>query len=675
MKKLFYPESIIVFGVSTSPNNLGKNIVENLIEFGFNGEIHAFGKKKGFIFGRKIITSYKDLPENIDLAAILTPAPLVPEILEVCGQKGITRIVIETGGFSEYSESGADLEKKCIDIANKYKMKFVGPNCIAIINLENGMVLPFMRLYKESAKLGDVSIAAQSGGMALTYLNFLSSENIGVNKIISMGNKAYLNEEDYLDYLSNDKGSKIIVLYLESIDNGRSFFKKLKKSNKPVIIHKANISNVSLKIAQSHTAAMLNDDEVVDAAINQAGAFRIRNLEELLIHTKSFILEPMKGKNLIILSRSGGHAVVSADAAYKFGFNLVDFSKDFIEDIKKHFRANVINPTNPLDLGDIFDFDAYMELLEKSLKREDVHGILFNHTYMSGPESQPSLHLFNKIKEFSKKYKKPISLCILTDWHELLKLKEILDYPFFTEPEDAIKALDISYKFYNEINLHTQDLTLNFDFNNLSISETPNLYDALNIINQIGIKIPKMKIISSPEEVEKEFKFPVVLKAISSKFTHKTDIGGVILNINTFDELKTSFEKIKSLKNVEKILIQEMIENKFELIIGGKIDKSFGPIIMVGAGGIFAESLQDKSIAIAPLLPEEVEKYLLKKLKIYPILKGARGFLNINLKELKKIISTLSFFFYKFQNKIKEFEINPLILNDKGIYAVDCRIF
>ncbi len=673
MEKLFYPKSVIVFGISPDKNNLGNIIVENLIEFGFNGEVLAFGRKESFIFGRKIITSFDEIPDGIELAAILTPAPTVPEILEVCGKKGIKRAVIETGGFSEYSEEGANLEKECIKIADKYGIKFVGPNCIAITNFENGMVLPFMRLYKDSTRLGDISVAAQSGGIALTYLNFLSSENIGINKVISMGNKAHLNEDDYLEFLDNDKRTKAIVLYLESIDNGREFFKKLKKSKKPVIIHKANISSVSLKIAQSHTAAMLNDDEIVDAAINQTGAFRISNLGELLIHSKSFLLEPMKGKNLIILSRSGGHAVVSADAAYKYGFNLVDFLKEFIDEIKKYFRANVINPTNPLDLGDIFDFDAYIELLEKSLQREDVHGILFNHTYMSGPESKKSLNLFYKIKEFSKKYKKPISLCILTDWHEMSKLKEILDYPFFTEPEDAIKALDISYKFYNDI-LELSPYKVDFGSLENEIPSELNLYNSLRLIEKIGIKIPYTKMIQDLNEIS-DVKFPVVLKAISDNFTHKTDVGGVILNINNFSELEKAFMKLKKLDGVKNILIQEMVENKFEIIFGGKIDNSFGPVIMVGAGGIFAESLKDKAIAIAPLNKEEVERFLLKKLKIYPILKGARGIINIDLDELETIIANLSHFFYEYQDKIKEFEINPLILNDSGIFAVDCRMF
>ena len=673
MQKLFYPETIIVFGVSTDKSNLGKNIIENLIEFGFNGEVLAFGRKEGFILGRKIITSYDKIPDNIDMGVILTPAQTVPNLLKICGIKEIKRVVIETGGFSEYGGQGKELEIECIKIADEYGIKFVGPNGIAIINLENGMVLPFMRLYKNSAKLGEISIAAQSGGMALTYLNFLSSESIGTNKIISMGNKAHLNEEDYLSFLLEDKGSKIIGLYLESIDNGRAFFKKLKSAKKPVIIHKANISDISSQIAQSHTAAMLNDDEVVDAAIKQAGCFRIHNLEELSIHTKAFLLQPMKGKNLIVLSRSGGHAVVSADAAYKYGFNLVKFSNEFIGEIKKYFRANVINPTNPLDLGDIFDFDAYIDLLEKSLQRDDVHGIVFNHTYMSGPESEKSLNLFQQIGKFSGKYKKPISLCIMSDWHEMLRLKNILKYPFFTEPEDAIKALEISSIFYNE-QLITEPDKLTPSLPDNIFENKSDLYNSLKVIEKIGITIPKMQIISKYDEIS-NVKYPVALKAVSDVFTHKTDIGGVILNVKDKNELKNSFEKLVTLNGIKSILIQEMVENKFELIVGGKLDKNFGPVIMVGAGGVFAENLHDKTIAIAPLTKLEVDKFLLQNLKIYQVLKGDRGIVNTDIDELSSIISKLSYFFYKNSHNIKEFEINPLILNDKGIFAVDCRIF
>ncbi|MGB9630355.1 MAG: CoA-binding protein, partial [Thermodesulfobacteriota bacterium] len=241
MEKLFYPRSVVVIGVSESPDNLGRIIVENLFEFQFKGEIILVGRREGILFGRKILTSLDDILEGLDVATILTPASTIPSILEACGKKAIRWAIIETGGFSEYSEQGENLSKEILRIARNWSMRIVGPNGIGIINIENGFVVPFVKLKRTGVNTGRISIISQSGGVSLAYFNLLTSSNVGIAKIISMGNKLDLDEIDYLKYLIQDEKTDIIGLYLESLKNGRQLLEVAQQTSKPIIVHKANI--------------------------------------------------------------------------------------------------------------------------------------------------------------------------------------------------------------------------------------------------------------------------------------------------------------------------------------------------------------------------------------------------------------------------------------------------
>src|SRR4030043_1705864 len=311
MDQLFNPKSVVVIGVSEDPNNLARIIVENLFEFQFHGEIFLNGKKEGILFGRGICTSIEDLREGIDVAVILTPAPTVPGILEACGKKKIRWAIVESGGFSEYSEEGAALEKGVHRIAKKWGIRIVGPNGIGVINIENGFVVPFVKLKGRVINKGKVSVLAQSGGVSLLYLNLLASANVGIAKVVSMGNKRDLNEVDYLKYLIQDPQTEIIGLYLESLERGRELMEIARSTSKPIILHKANIGEGSHHIAKLHTAALANDDRVVDAALRQSGIIRTRDFRSFARAVKILSLPPMKGNSLVILSRSGGIAIVA----------------------------------------------------------------------------------------------------------------------------------------------------------------------------------------------------------------------------------------------------------------------------------------------------------------------------------------------------------------------------
>jgi len=363
MNEFFNPKTVAVIGVSSSPDNLACNILANLIEFNFKGTVYEVGIRGGVCFGRKIYRSVTNISDHIDLAVILTPARTISGILRDCGKKGIKHVIIESAGFGEYGQEGQKLDKELLDIAKKYGIKFIGPNCIGAMNLHNGLALSFTA-FKNVFRKGSVSIVTQSGGVGISYLNLLSSENIGLGKFASIGNKLNINENDILEYLIHDPETEIICLYLESISDGRRLMDIALRSSKPILLHKANIGREAMDIAQSHTASLSSDDAVVSAALKQAGIARFKDPETMLNYLKILPLAKVRGNQLAIISRSGGHAVIAADACGEAGFTLSEFDKSFIKEIEKHFRANVIRLTNPLDLGDLFDYKVYSKIIK-----------------------------------------------------------------------------------------------------------------------------------------------------------------------------------------------------------------------------------------------------------------------------------------------------------------------
>ncbi len=294
MREFFYPNSVAVIGVSSRPTNLGRNIVANLVEYEFNGIVYAVGPNGGMVETRRIYHSVGDIPDHVDLAVIFTPAKTVPGVLEECGQKGVRWVVIETAGFREYGEEGKRLEEEIVRIANRYGIRFVGPNCIGVMNMENGLCVPFPRL-KKFVKPGDISMITQSGGVGMSVLNLMANEGLRLNKFVSVGNVLDTSAEDLLEYMIDDPGTAIIFVYLESIKDGRRLMEVSRKSHKPILIFKANIGQLGQKIAQSHTASLTSNDKVVEAAFRQAGVMRVHDATTLGNNMKILRLPPMSG--------------------------------------------------------------------------------------------------------------------------------------------------------------------------------------------------------------------------------------------------------------------------------------------------------------------------------------------------------------------------------------------
>ena len=447
MDTFFNPKSVVVFGTSDSDRNLGKGVLSNLALFKWKGNRWGIGRKRCEVYGAPVFTSLDELPEIPDLAIILTPAPTAPEIFEACGRKGIRRIIIESAGFGEWSQETADIEARLLECAKKYDIRFIGPNCMGTVNLPEGLVLNFGDR-ENFAEPGGVSVIAQSGGVFTWFASLISDEGRGINKGASMGNKLNVDEVDLLNYLGGDPTTNTIVMYLEDIRDGKKFMEAAQACSKPIITMKSNVFPETGRVAAGHTAAMASNDLVVDAAFKQCGVCRAGSAPELVNIIKAFALPPMRGDNLAVIARSGGHAVVAADRAIYRDFRLAQFSGKTMDKIEKIWPTTRIIRQNPLDVGDVFNVDLYDQILEAVLVDPNVDGVVFIHAYPAYVEVKRSRDLLKRFIEVSKKSPKPIALSFVQRSRLIRDLKDEFRHPIFFHPEDAIDALAAQRDWY-----------------------------------------------------------------------------------------------------------------------------------------------------------------------------------------------------------------------------------
>jgi len=683
--KFFYPESIAVIGVSGEKSNLGKNILQNCLTFGYPGEILPVGLRKGVAFGQRIYSSVEEIDREIDLAVILTPAKTIPGILEQCGRKGIKWVVIESGGFSEMGEEGKPLEEACTRISRKYGIRFIGPNGIGVTNLEHGLALAFWPL-REDLSLGPVSILAQSGGVGLSYLSFLVEENIGINKFVSMGNKLNVDENDLLGYLIQDEGTKIILLYLEGFTNGRRFMEIASSSKKPILVHKSNRFKTTSQIAHSHTAALFADDALVDQALEQAGCVRVNTMNDAMDYIKSLTLPPLKGNRLAVVSRSGGHAVIAADACAHYGFELPPFPETVLREIENRLRAHVIHLQNPLDLGDLFELEFYEYIVEEVMKRDDVDGVLLGHGYRRGFEQEPSRMLISTAADLVHRYQKPVAVVIFTEAVEIDYLKKTAKIPVFTAPENAMRAFYLSYKWATRkpspmVVRGIQDVDsprAEHILHNAQSKTHLLLAEALDLIRCYGFSLPAFRIARSGEEALaawQAFNAPVAIKINRPHLSHKSDAGALRLQLNSPDQIIQAFHDFQAKGGPDtEVLVQAMVNEGREVILGGKRDAVFGPVILFGLGGIFVEAIQDVVWRVAPVSTETARK-MIHSIRGAKILSGLRGEDPYDVDALAACLARLSQMLMDLP-MIQEIDINPVKVfqNGQGAQALDVRV-
>ncbi len=678
MDRFFYPQSIVVIGVSEKPDNLARNILANLRTFGYRGDLYAVGRREGEVEGVPIVTSLDQLPDGIDLAVILTPAPTVPDLVEACGRKDIRRVVIESGGFGEFSEEGRLLEQRLLEVARRWGIRFVGPNCISVVNLETGVCLPFAPLSPEMARRGRASVVSQSGGVSITYLDRLSAAGVGVNKVVSIGNKTDLDETDYLAYLLEDPGTEIVVLYLESLSDGRRLLDLARSSSKPIVVHKANRGEAGQRIAASHTAALADDDRIVGAAFRQAGILRAEGFRDAVAMAQGLSLPPVRGDQLVVISRSGGHAVIAADAAEAHGFQLPPLPEAFARRVRGFFRADVIDPTNPLDLGVIFDFDLYARIVEECLRSLAPDAILLINTY--GPaEMEGGRRLARKVESIVRETGLPVALCVYAPGEEARRVQETVDLPVFTEIDEAMRGLAAARDWHRWRSIRAQPPADEVAVPASAAHSLPTGIltpdQVLSLCQAYDIPVAPWLTASTPEEAAAaadRLGYPVALKILSPEVIHKTDVGGVALDLAGPEAVReTAEEMLLRAPKGASLMVQRMVEGGVEVILGGKQDPTFGPVVMFGLGGIYVEVLEEVSFRVAPLTRADAEA-MIDEVRSSRLLEGVRGRPPVDREGLVRALLALSRMLVD-HPRLLEIDVNPLIVSPEGVVAVDAR--
>ncbi len=685
MRELFYPTSIAVFGVSEREGNLARAIVLNLLEFGYKGQIYPVGRSSGEINGLPILTSVGELPDGVELAVILMPASTIPDVLDACGQRGIRWACVQSGGFEEYAEGGKELSRHLMAAAEKWGIRFVGPNGLGIMCPESGVWLPFVYVRGALVRQGRVAILAHSGGLSIAIALAISDIGLGLSKGVSMGNMASLDEVDYMRYLLTDDQTDIICLYLEGIANGRGLVEIAREASKPILLLKSQVTRGSARVAFSHVAAMSNDDRIVDGAARQANMVRGHNVREMLDLVKAFSLPPVRGNRLLVLSRSAGQGVMGADAAEQTDFELPSLPDALRDKIRELMPPGVIDPGNPIDLGTIFDFSAWVRIIEDALKTLRPNAILLSHNYANETEIAAARKLFAALARLARTHQVPIALVATTIASELRWLQKNLNYPVFTEVDEAVRALAAARDW------HTRRLPSQLPARPVSAGreaverllanhqEGPLLTsEALDVIQAYNIRTPISAFAIGPEEAvlaAEDIGYPVALKALSRQVSHKTELGGVILNLPDASAVQRAYRQLQARFldfEMEGALVQAMITGGHEMIVGGRQDPSFGPVVMMGLGGIYAEVFQDVAFRVAPITRQDAEA-MLHELKSRRLLEGVRGSPPADVESLYDTLIAVSQLLTNFP-QIAELDINPLMVTDHWAFALDARI-
>ncbi|MEW5785864.1 MAG: acetate--CoA ligase family protein [Bacillota bacterium] len=697
MQKLFYPESIVIIGLSSKPTNIPRLTLENLLRWGYRGRIFGINARSSDVHvdGIRMYKHIEDLPEAPDLAFCMIPAKLVPEMVERCGKFGIKRMAIPSGGFAEFSAEGQTLASETLAIARQYGIRFVGPNSITLANTDNGLCLPFVALHK--APKGEMSIIAQSGGVALTMLNYLQDENIGLAKLASIGNKLDLDEVDFLEYFGRDPQTRVICLYLESMDRGRDFIEAAKKIDKPIVVYKANTTITGKKAAMSHTAAVGSDEAIIDSAFEEAGVIRIHNFLDFIEVTKAFHLPSMKGRRIMVMSPAGGFSVIGADLCEKAGFEFADMGEEFYDSLKQFSNAGVINFSNPLDMGDIYDPQLMAHVIYSVMHSAQVDGSIF---ISQRPQMPQGDNVFHKmfLTDLSKEAwgsilsaGKPLGVCLFGPTRMIQQTKRSVEFPIFNSPEEMVNALAVQMKYHERKMKQVENKELisppgiDREAAKRWLRDKRGDYGeaVLDLLTAYGIPVAASVVAADKAAAIKfarQLGFPVVMKVVSPDALHKSDAGGVVVGVEEPGQVEQYFELIRiNLLNYnqdacfEGVRIQKMAPEGCDLFVGGKHDPSFGPVVFFGMGGIYIEVFRDVANTLCPAAVESIYARL-KRLKAHAVLGGLRGQTPGDVPSFIDLVARVSHLLADFPC-IKELDLNPVRVfpQGNGALTLDAR--
>ncbi len=686
----FNPKSVCLIGASTNPEKLGFKILKNIIDGGYKGKIYPVNPKTNEILNLKCYKSVTEIPDKVELAVIVIPSDFVCDVAEECGKKGVKGLIVISAGFKEIGEEGRNKEERLKEIIKKYNMRLIGPNCLGIIDTKNKLNASFA---PEMPPEGKISFITQSGALGTAILDICLKENIGLSKFVSFGNKADICEIDLIEELGNDNDTNVILLYLEGISDGKRFIEVAKRvvEKKPIIVVKAGKTETGAKAAVSHTGSLSGSDIVFNYAVKQSGIIRANTIEELFDYSLIFSFSPfLKGNRIGIITNAGGPSVMTVDKIEELGLKIAKFSEDTTKSLKS-FLPPASNINNPVDiLGDALA-DRYEKAIELVCNDKNVDGVIVILTPQVITQIKETAF---SIVNISKKIKKPVIASFIGGKRveEGIKILKENKIPNYLSPERGIQSFKAMYDYVKFREEKDEGKFIKYTVERDKVKEKiENLkrqgkniigdIEAREILSLYGISVISSTIVKNEDECEKflkENKGNFVLKIVSPDIIHKTEVGGIKLGIKNPEEGKKAFrEIINSVKNYKpdaKIIgvqIQEMVENGVEVIIGVNKDIQFGHVIMFGLGGIFVEILKDVSFRIIPVTDKDAEN-MINEIKSSKILKGYRNIPACDINSIKDTILKISQLVIDFP-EIKEMDINPLIVKEKGVVAVDVR--
>jgi len=686
---LFHPKTVAVIGASTKDLSIGNVIIKNLLRYQFKGTIYPINPKAPQIRGIKAYSSILNCPTDVDLAHISIPSKFVPQAIEECGQKGVKSIVINSAGFKEIGPEGEQLQKLAVETAHKYNMRIIGPNCQGIINSDPdyNAYCNFTFTYP---KPGNISIVAQSGGVGAVIMQRFFDLDQGVRFYASNGNACDLSIPEIIEYYGNDEQTKVIVLYVESFSDPQEFIKVAKKvsKKKPILAMRAGKTEEGAKAALSHTGGLVDSGLAIDLVFSKYGILTFSDEEEMCQSAISFANQIIPtGKRVGLITDTGGPAIIATDSLVQGGLTLPDLSEQTKASLSKILFADA-SIANPIDVLATANANHYKAAMEALIQEDNVDSILINFVT---PPFVDCEAIAREIVKISQLKKKTIICNLMTDrsqWGETIKIMNDGNIPCYEFPESAAKALTSMVNYRNILNKrettaevhHDREYSISQKIIEKAKSEKREVLEAsevYRILESYNLPLAKWAIAKNKNElieVAKSVGYPLVLKADSKEAIHKSDIGGVVLNIKNDEELKAAANQISNKIQADdlKFFLQEFKPDGHEVIIGAKSYPGIGHVLMFGLGGIFVELLKDVSFELTPVSNVEAEE-MINSIKASKLLHGYRGKEGANINSLISLISKISQLVSE-NPEIDEMDLNPVKSTPTSTLIVDARI-
>jgi acetyltransferase len=691
LKALFCPSSVAVIGVGRREGNVGHDIFDNIRSSGYKGQFYPVNPKAKEIHGHACYVSILDIPEPVELAVVAVPSQAVAQVIEECGQKGVSVAIIISAGFRESGVEGAKLEKQVLENARKYGLRVLGPNCLGVIDTNCRLNASFA---KTMPKTGSIAIMSQSGALLTSILDWARSEDIGFSKFISLGNKSDIDEIDLLNALVDDENTRVICSYTEGISKGQEFIRVSRRVSlrKPIVALKSGSTDAGARAVSSHTGSLAGSERAYNAAFEQAGVIRAYSVEDLFDYAIALAYQPIpKGRNIAILTNAGGPGIMATDACERLGIPLAALEKETIEQLRQNLPA-AASVYNPIDILGDAKADRYRFALETILADANVHLLLTLLTPQAMTEiKETAIALIQVAAKFPDK---PLYTCFMgrADIFEGVRLLSKHQIPNYYFPERAVRAI-AAVQAYAEYRRKPPEEFVGFsaeksrvrrifaEAKKIGRTSLPDVI-SFDVVSAYGIKVVGCNMardLTEAKTIAAKLGYPVVAKVASPDILHKSDVGGIVLDIKNNRELEIAYHQI--LDNVSRfipqaavwgICIQEMIKGAREVIIGVNRDPQFGHLVMFGLGGIYVEVLQDVSFRIVPVSKREAEK-MVTEIRSYPLLKGMRGQKGVDISAIVETIQRISQLISDFP-EIVEMDINPLMVKEEGCIAADVRI-